>query len=191
MRNWVSIFLVPALICALAGQGFAQESAPGAERKWYGGQTLLADVLSIGTFIAGIEGRSQPLAYVGAGAYLTAPAVIHGVHYHGGRAALSVLMRVGFPLVGGLVGFESADCHKSKYEDGEDAFCGFVPAMVGAGLGLVAASIVDASTAWDILPPAQPAPPPTTSSRHSPITFTTAGLVPTSNGPRLVLGGQF
>lgn len=193
MRMLSSLFLVPALICALAGQGLAQESAPGGEKKWYGGQIIVADVLSYGVFLAGVGQGSAAPAVLGASSFLVTPAVIHGVHHHGGRSALSVLMRLGLPVVGALVGYGLADCPPSRYVDDEDPFCGWGQGLIGLGLGMVAASIVDASIAWDTVTPApaMPPAPPTSVSRHDSISFTSAGIVPTANGPRLMIGGRF
>jgi hypothetical protein len=188
MKSLASIFAVVALLCTLVGQGMAQEKAAGSERTWYGGQTILADVLS-GTLLAVGAGTEKPsVAYVGLASYFLTPAVLHGVHHHGTRAVLSPLMRVVFPLTGMLLGYTLANCPEKSNEYGDGDWCGFLPAMVGVGMGAVAASVVDASVAWDEPNPVQPAPAP---PKPSAISFTTAGLVPTANGPRVMIGGRF
>jgi hypothetical protein len=190
MKHLAPILLVPAFICALASDGLGQESAPAPERKWYGGQTLLADGVSYAMLLGALTTQSEPLAYVGAGSYVVAPAVVHGIHHHGARAVMSVVMRLGFPLLGGGILYGISNCHKPKYE-GDDEWCGFVPAMVGIGLGMAASTVVDASIAWDVPAQTAPTPHPTSSGHHSLVSFTTAGIVPTANGPRLMVGGRF
>lgn len=107
---------------------------------------------------------------------------------------MSVAMRVAFPLVGLLVGAGIANCPKNDPEVNDNGdFCGFVPGFIGMGLGMVAATVVDASIAWDSPAPAPPdvRPPHESPRSHSGIAWTVAGVVPTTNGARLVFGGRF
>jgi hypothetical protein len=191
MKKLASTLTMSALLCALGGESMAQEEAAGAERKWYGAQTLLADALSGSLLAIGAATAKEPIAYVGLASYLVTPAVIHGFHEHKLRIGLSLGMRVLFPIMGGLLGYGLAGCDQSRH-DGDDSpdWCGFVPGMVGIGMGALAASIVDASIAWDTPTPVQPVPPPA-SIKQSAVSFTTASIVPTSNGPRLMIGGRF
>jgi len=194
MRLSISLLLVPALICALAGQGLAQESKPAEEKIWYGGQTLLVDALSCTTFVVGGVTGSGPIALLGVSSYILAPGGVHAFHHHGGRAALSVLMRLSFPLVGGLIGLLSANC-RPRPGDGEWAGleCAAPYGAAGFGIGMAASMVVDASIAWDPTPLVLPAwpPPPEPPRQHGLIGFTSASLVPTPSGPRLVIGGRF
>jgi hypothetical protein len=188
MKRLASILTVASLLCA--AQAMAQETAAGAERKWYGGETILADAASASLIALGAGTEQNAIIYGGVASYFLSPAVVHGVHHHSTRAVLSPAMRVVFPLTGLLLGYTLANCPEKSNQYGDGDWCGFLPAMVGFGMGAVAASVVDASVAWDQTGAAQPPPPPP-SAKHSAVTFTSAGLVPTANGPRLMIGGRF
>jgi hypothetical protein len=187
MKKLAALLVVPALICALAGASFGEEGAPSPERKWYGWQTLAADAASVGVLVAGSATEIVPLAFVGFGGYLAGPPLIHRAHKHSGRATASLLLRIGLPLAGAAVGAAVADCS-------EDAFlCPLGEMVIGYGIGAAAAVLVDASMAWDTAATAHIAPPspPPSSNRRTSISFTSAGIAPTSNGARLVVGGTF
>ena len=164
MKKLAWLLVVPLLVCALAGEGLAEESAPKLERRWYGWQTLLADGLSFAAVTAGaMDDSPMPmLSFLGAAGYLAAPAAIHGVHGHGGLVASSVLLRIGLPAIGGMLGASMADCSD---DEGLISLCPLGETVLGAMVGMGAAVVVDAVMAWDTRPPAQPtAPPPTRSS---------------------------
>ncbi len=189
MKKLASLLVVPVVICALAGEGLAETSAPAPERRWYGWQTLLADGLSVAAFVAGgVDDSPMPmLSFLGVAGYLGAPAAIHGVHGRGALAATSVLLRLGLPATGMMLGAAMADC-----SDGMLSFCPLGEMVLGGLVGMGAAVVIDAVVAWDARPPAPPtAPPPTRSTRRPSLSLTSAGIAPTSNGARLVIGGIF
>jgi len=161
--------------------------APPARRQWYGYQLMLNDAASI-ALLAGTAGGGAT-ASVGALSFFFGGSVIHGVHKRAGLAVASPLMRVGFTLVGGLIGVAAENCG-SKSED----FCGLGGALVGGGLGLLTAMIVDYSCAWtEGKSDAEENPvPPFAKSRSPRVSFTSAGLAPLRDGgASLVLGGRF
>lgn len=190
MKKLASLLVVPVLICAMAGEGLAEESAPKPESKWYGWQTLLADGLSYGAVMAGTaHDILMPLGFMGVAGYLAAPAAIHGVHHHPGRATASVLLRIALPATGAMLGNSMADCSS---DEGFISFCPLEETVLGVMVGMGAAIAIDAIVAWDTRPPAQPTtPPPTRSTRRPALSFTSAGIAPTSNGARLMVGGVF
>jgi len=196
MRIPLSTLLVPALLCTLAGQGFCQDgSKPAGQSTWYGKQILLSDGLSYTALFVAIPTGSVALGAIGGLSYLIAPPVIHGVHHHRGRAFLSVIMRIGFPLVGGIIGDSMANCHAPPpgVYDEDNGFCGLGETLVGIGIGMAAATALDASLAWDSPTAAPPAvlPPRDVQTHYSLIRLTAAGVAPSSNGAKLVFGGQF
>lgn len=187
MKKLASLFLVPTIVCALVGDGLGQEAAAAPERSWYGWKTLLADGLSYGVIVGAAAVDGPPFAILGLGSYLAAPAGIHFAHNQPGRAVASVVLRIALPLTGGMLGATLANCGK------DEMFCALDATVLGFGMGMVAANIIDASVAWDTRTPAEPVPPPKTSpsTNHSRINFTSAGIAPTANGAQLVLGGRF
>lgn len=78
------------------------------ERRWYGGQTLLADTISLSLVGAGIavdpKSPSPALLASGfAGYSLTAP-VIHFAHGHLGKGLADLALRVGTASLGAVIG---------------------------------------------------------------------------------------
>ena len=191
MRKLSSLCLVPALICMLAGRGLGQETKPETERTWYGKQILVTDTISLLAVTAAFVGKDDRMLGVAAGMFLFPPILAHGAHHHGGRAIASVLIRAPIPLMTAVVGGYLANCHRSERD--EHSSCRYRPVVAGLGVGMIVASIMDLSGAWDTRVSAQPAPysPPTSRRREGLINFTTAGIVPTSDGPRVMIGGRF
>lgn len=133
------------------------EEAPreGKGGRWYGWQTLAVDgasmtLLLTGALVAGSSTRNEGMlgarVLVGGsllGFALGAP-VVHVVNGEPGRAAGSLGLRVGLPAVGFMIGLAAApSCSSSTGEYGP---CLKVldTAAAGAGLGMLAASMLDA-----------------------------------------------
>jgi hypothetical protein len=80
---------------------------------WYGWQILVVDVaeaaVSAATGAVALGGSigqdlTAPLGMTGVVSYVAGGPTVHIAHGHAGRAAISVALRVGTPLVFGLVG---------------------------------------------------------------------------------------
>jgi hypothetical protein len=71
--------------------------------------------------------------------------------------------------------------------------CSLGHGFIGAGLGMIAATVVDSAMAWTAPAAAQPVPPPTAvPPRPQPmVSLSSVGVVPTSNGASLMVGGRF
>ena len=159
---------------------------PPTTRQWYGYQLMLNDAASIVLMAGALGGGSS--ATVGGLSFFFGGSVIHGLHKQAGWAVASPLMRVGFAVVGGLVGVAAENCHST------DDFCGLGGLVVGGGLGLLTAMIVDYSVAWTDGTSATETDvgQPIAKSRSSRISFASAGLAPLRDGgASLVLGGRF
>lgn len=135
------------------------------ERVWYGWQTLLNDAAATGLFIGALElghgdlydtGGSlgaNALATLGIAGYVGGAPVIHLVHGRPGYAGGSALLRIGLPLIGGVVGNGAATCPPPEGDYGN---CGLPELLVGFVGGLVAASVIDSALfAWE-RPKAEP-----------------------------------
>jgi hypothetical protein len=177
------------LLSAFPEQGFCEENAkPAGESSWYGYQILIADGLSYTALGVSIGAHNAPLAIVGLGSYAITSPVIHGFHHRPVQVVGSILLRMGLSLAGYAIASGGASC------SGEDSgFCGFAHGLVGMGIGMVVATVVDASIAWDSPIVVRRASPPTNAGKRSPslVNLSAVGVVPTSNGASLMLGGQF
>jgi len=123
----------------------------GLPPKRYGGQTFLVDILALATAGAGFlsanvtsgnpSGPGIALLVLGSATYLLGSPIVHGLHRNGGRAAGSLGMRVGFPLLGGLIG---ATLFRSRSGGDTGAIEGLVAFGVGGAIGLVPPIAIDA-----------------------------------------------
>jgi hypothetical protein len=102
------------------------EAPPATARRWYGGQTLLADGLSVLT---------MPIV-IGFGGYLLATPIIHVAHGRVGRAVGSLAMRVGFPFALAVVGAGGRSGGRGPSTEG---------VVVGGVLGMATAIVIDAA----------------------------------------------
>lgn len=104
------------------------------ERRWYGWETLTMDAVSI---------AAMPVAGVGVGGYLLGAPIIHAAHDRWGIAAASLGLRVGLPIVGAMAGVKLENCPKAgQYDEG---MCGLGGALLGMGVGMLTAIIIDAA----------------------------------------------
>jgi hypothetical protein len=134
------IMLAIALVLGLVVLGGREARA---DTEWYGWQTLAVDVGAVA--LAGIATRqgSASLAYLAIGSYALAAPIVHFAHGEGGRGGGSLGLRLGLPI---LVGFALSQAEQSNCS-GE--FCGLGGLVVGAGLGVLTAIVLDASAlAW-------------------------------------------
>lgn len=159
---------------------------PPAATKWYGYQIMLSDAVSIALLFSGGPGPAGALTV-----YAASPPIIHVVNGRYGLAVASPLLRLVLPVVGGLVGAGGESCQP------DESFCKLGGFVVGAGIGAAVAMIVDWSLAWTPVAAAPSSPSQTDPEQHAKpartptITFTSAAVVPTNDGARLVLGGRF
>lgn len=119
MAKWARIAMIVlvvwSVVTAAPSSGHAQDAeTPPAEaevsRWWYGWQVLLAGLsLPVALFASaatGVTARSPPLAItlvIGSALSPAAPAVVHALHGHAGRAATSLALDVGAPVAMGLL----------------------------------------------------------------------------------------
>jgi hypothetical protein len=166
-----SLLVIYALFHATpAGAQGTQSTDPpeGTVRSpivWYGWQILVVDASALGlTFLStrasGAAGTASGV--LGVGAYLAGGSIIHAVHRRPGAiVAGSVALRLVLPLLGAFVGAAAAHSAVSECESGRASsgdgqsltgLCGlttFGYAAAGAGIGALAASILDVTAlAW-------------------------------------------
>jgi hypothetical protein len=102
--------------------------------KWYGVQTLTFDGASLAFLALGISEQESFPAGAGAIGFLIATPIVHAVHRKGGRAWGSLGLRVALPTGGAIVSGENP--------------------LIGALVGAMGASFIDALRAYDDPKPA-------------------------------------
>jgi hypothetical protein len=164
----------------------------GAERQWYGWQTLLIDGVSLGSMpleVGSSSFASTPTAsylFVGSmSGYLLGPPLVHALHGSWARAATDLALRAGAVALGGLVGSAMPELAPSC--DPVRASCLTVNTnggvVVFALAGAMIASTIDASfLGWE-------AHPREASRGPSLMVVPTAEVTPTGGG--LGIGGTF
>jgi hypothetical protein len=178
MRRFAATFITAlALLMApqLGASAQAGEVPPVApiertapvERTWYGWQILLADAASIAC--AAITEHGECIV----GLALSGP-VVHSLHGHVGRGFASLGLRVGLPLLGGIIGASFANCPEqetasSSSGNGHGAgygtvavpsFCGLSEMGIGMMIGAAGAIAVDGIWAFTDGAPVQESPRP-------------------------------
>ncbi|HEX4386983.1 MAG TPA: hypothetical protein VH083_28710 [Myxococcales bacterium] len=134
-----------------------KDAAPAADddRHWYGWQTMLADVGTAGVVIVAVKLNvsGNSVAYLGAALFAGSGPAIHFSHGRNGTGLLDLLLRVGLPL-GSALGLGLLTSTSSCSE------CFLGGAVFGLGLGVVGASILDATLlSWETIGPLAPVTP--------------------------------
>jgi len=120
-------------------------STAGATQDWYGEWILASDALTLGLFFGSVGG-AHTAASAGLITYVVGPQVVHGVHGNGSGIALSVLTRVGLPVVlGGIAGgLGGANCTDPDPEIEDRCRQRNLPRLlIGGGLGMLTAMVLD------------------------------------------------
>lgn len=112
--------------------------------EWYGHQTLGADAVAFLLMLAAVPAESAPAGVLGfATLILGAPAVHFGRDQYG-TAGWSLLLRTVWPIGLGLVAAAVEDCPGAAGRQGV-SLCGVDGFVLGYGVGIVTAVVVDAS----------------------------------------------
>jgi hypothetical protein len=130
----------PSLGAAAAPPRSARRAPP--KPRWYGEQILAVDGLALGAMIVGVATNPGVLAAGGA-AYAFGPPIVHLAHDNPYRAAGSLGIRVGAPLVGGGLGFGTGLLLTDGSWDGLFVVAGTT--ILGIGAGYLAAVTIDAA----------------------------------------------
>lgn len=143
-----SLFFVSVAHADGSGQATDAANAPApakTESRWYGYQTLATDAAAVAFLAISASADSKPAANVSGvmalGTYAIAPAVIHGIHGHAGKAVGDVAIRVLTPVLGiglgALIGAAAYQGHDDGTIGGAigDAAGGMVATLEGAAIG--------------------------------------------------------
>jgi len=166
----------------------APVTAP-VQRRWYGWELILGDLGAVAVTVAvGVSTPPDLLVGMASGGviYVLSGPAIHIANGNGLGAGLSLLMRAGLPVVGGLVGSATCRCSDQYLEP-------FFAVVIGGSLGILTASVIDAAVlGWK---PAETAPAVPVAPATSLLTWTpTAGVVYDAShraAPTLGVTGSF
>lgn len=125
----IAPFAPPGLVPVPCPQPPSSESDTLEVLPHYGWQIALADAAALTIALSAKSGE------LSAGIYLLDGAVIHSAHNQPGRAVASVLLRVGLPFAGAFI-------LGNTMNNGDDIPVGI---LLGFGVGLITASVVDAT----------------------------------------------
>jgi hypothetical protein len=120
----------------------ASVEPPKPQREWYGWQTLLVDGAAVTAFFATEQNNNSVGGELSAAGYVLAAPVIHLAHRNAEAAGISIALRLGLPLAGGLIGYAASRSDAKNEDSGLEAMAAV---GLGAFLGVAIASIVDAS----------------------------------------------
>lgn len=120
-------------------------------------QTLATDAMALSLALSaaavagsGNDHAGEALAYTSLATFVLGGPIIHATHGNWGRAAGSLGLRVGTPIVGAALGAAMEDC------SGGD-FCGLGGGVVGFAVGIAAAIAIDAAALARETVPKEPA----------------------------------
>jgi len=148
-----------------------REPAASPERRWYGGETLLSDVASLalvfgglkaadgnGIYDSGTPAAANALTTLGLVGYAAGAPALHLIHERPLPALGSFGLRVGLPVLGGVLGSALAQCPPPPPQ--EYGSCGTGELVLGVSAGVLAAIVVDATVlGWKTEKPEPPAGP--------------------------------
>jgi hypothetical protein len=162
---------------ARADEVAAADVAPATTRVYYGWQNLGADAASVGLLVLAVDSDRDArtgLAYASLGGYLVGSPLVHVFHGHYRRAAGSLALRAGLPLVfaGATAALVGGSGGGGNVADGAGLGLGSL-AMGAVGM-VVAVFIDDVGLSWDEKP-AAPAWTPTVQPSPYGMTFGVAG----------------
>ncbi len=104
-------------------------------------QTALADAAAVGLVIAASKAQNgDQLGTAAVGMYALGGPAVHLFNHHPGRAAASLALRIGLPMLGALIGGSIGQCSSNC---GEDDYSGLAGALLGMLTGAVVASAID------------------------------------------------
>lgn len=109
------------------------------ESRWYGDQILFANGLGVGLVALGATMQSEEVLILGVlGTFLGSP-IVHLANQEAGNFLLSIPLHIALPIGGAAIGVHTLEfcneCHGPNFEG----------MLLGAALGVAAATIIDAA----------------------------------------------
>jgi hypothetical protein len=133
MKRWIA-----AIALAVMGA----PTTARADERWYGWQTMATDGGAYLMLVGGGYGENSEAMIAGVGLYVLGAPLVHTYHEEYARAGISVGLRAGLPVLGGLLGGKVFCSERSKRREFLQCFGEF---FIGAAVGVVAAQVTDAA----------------------------------------------
>jgi hypothetical protein len=154
---------------------------PAPPLKSYRSHVLIADGIAVGLMVLAVEQNddsSEALAKLSLGTYVFGAPLVHLTKNKSGRALASITMRVGFPIIGAMLGRSMAADQYCDYN--YEYNCGDAwnsdEAAMGILAGIIGAMVVDAAYLAKGDPPKQQAGwAPTAGVSHGGVVLGAAG----------------
>jgi hypothetical protein len=157
---------VPLVPVAPAADG----AAPEGELRWYGWQNLGVDLAATAILAGGAASGNKALLIGGVGAYAFGSPLVHFSHGQVGRGVGSLALRVGAPVLVGVIAASRNDCEEHQCDGGDD----IMPFVAGAAMAIGAAVLDDVAFAYE-REPASAWTPVVAPVAHGGMTFGLAG----------------
>jgi hypothetical protein len=142
------VHATPALVPALSLAEATPAAPEPARATWYGWQTLAVDTAGLGLMTLAFSqsksganvGTEAAALSAGFGLYLFGGPAVHALHGRTPPAAIDFAVRLGAPVVVGLIGAGIGVAYEGQCNASGQDFCGLGPVVFGA-LGVVAGGI--------------------------------------------------
>jgi hypothetical protein len=131
------VVAAPVVAAPVAPAPVAADARKKRKLEWYGWQTVTSDVASLAIAVWEPNATGRRIALAG---YLAVPPVLHLAHSNYAQGLGDLGLRLLAPTTGALVGFLGGVAGCKGHMD-----CARLPTMVGGGVGIVAASVLDAT----------------------------------------------
>ncbi|WP_394826494.1 hypothetical protein [Pendulispora albinea] len=154
------VFSTPSLAAAPSEQ-------PPTRVRWYGYQTLLVDLASVGMVIAAGATKDGGPAVFGVGGYIFGGPVVHAIHGRYATGAISLLLRLGLPAAGGGLAYAAAGSCTTKRDGSGCEWEGLGKGLTtafGASIGAGLAILIDGTALARETVPFAPSAPSVTAS---------------------------
>ena len=174
MRIAVLILALSATTAAAEPPGLTPLVEPAAPppseplEASYRAQTAGADAAALGLVFVAAGTKSGGVSQLALGTYMFGAPLVHLAHHRPGRAAGSLALRVGLPILGGVIGAKTyhSSCRASD-DTCDDDEGPIIQAALGILGGMIAASVIDTAVlAKGDEAPARPGWSPTVRANH-------------------------
>jgi hypothetical protein len=126
------------LVPTAPAAGATDAAAPEGDLHWYGWQNLGVDLAATAILAGGVASENKGLLVAGAGVYAFGSPLVHFSRGHVGRGVGSLALRVGAPLLTGLLTEASIDCDNNNCDGAE-----YLMPFVTGGMVAIGAALLD------------------------------------------------
>ena len=137
----------PAAPAAVPGSAQPPSSSLHTVSHWYGWQTLTTDgasilmsVVALNSLSGSDSGTANALGLLSVGTFVAGGPIVHFAHGNVGKGLGSLALRVGLPILSGVVG---SAVERTQCSGGD--FCGVGGAFIGGLAGIAGTIVIDST----------------------------------------------